>query len=83
MVDHLNQAQARFLWLGQQLNKIWNSVSWEKVTRPFRVGGLGIRSIESVNAAAMAHSVWRFPTGPEAIWMRILTHKYLKNHSFE
>ncbi|XP_074304974.1 uncharacterized protein LOC141639890 [Silene latifolia] len=68
----------RFLWGGDQDNQALSLVSWDMVTKEKDNGGLGLRSMRQVNTAFMAKLGWRLLSEPNALWARVLHHKYCK-----
>nr|KYP76171.1 Putative ribonuclease H protein At1g65750 [Cajanus cajan] len=67
VTKQLTTIQRSFLWGGKldEKKKAW--VSWEKICRPKKEGGLGIKKLDAFNEALLAK--WR-------MWGRILLSKY-------
>lgn len=62
-------------------NKIcW--VSWDTLTKPKSMGGLGFRDIEVFNQALLAKIAWRILTVPDCLFSRIILGKYCHKTSF-
>lgn len=72
----------RFWWdLSPEIKKMcW--VSWEKLSKPKNVGGLGFREIAQFNDAMLAKLSWRILKEPTSLLSRILTGKYCTTSSF-
>ena len=51
-------------------------MGWEKITKPKKVGGLGLQTSKGRNTALLAKLNWRFHTEGDAFWVRVLKHKY-------
>jgi len=76
--DELDRKVRRFLWAGTNLDRKPHLVAWATVTKSLEEGGLGIRSMRSLNSAAMVKLGWRMMQEPEALWARVLKYKYSK-----
>ncbi|KAF9626497.1 hypothetical protein IFM89_034431 [Coptis chinensis] len=65
-----------FLWSGDPSIKKGVTIAWDKVCKPYREGGLGIRKLGEVNRVMLMKLVWRFLEGKDdfAIFMQ---NKYL------
>jgi len=74
--NKIRKLQAKFLWgWGYEGNKIaW--VSWEKVCRPYREGGLGIKDINNFNAALLAKWKWMLGGQEVSLWSEVLQSRY-------
>lgn len=51
-------------------------LSWDKVVKPKREMGLGVRSMRHTNSASLAKLGWRVLHEPESVWSRLLRGKY-------
>jgi len=58
---------ANFLWKGKM-----HAISWNELCRPKLEGGVGIRKIQDVNAAAGLKLIWKLLTSQSlwALWMK-------------
>ena len=77
--DDLNSMIARYWWSQQdKLNKIhW--LSWEKLTRSKKKGGLGFRDLHLFNMAMLSRQAWRLLTNPDMLCAQVLKAKYYPN----
>lgn len=57
-------------------------VSWDRMTAPKALGGLGLRDIQLFNQALLAKLAWRIITVPDCLLARILKGKYCQRTSF-
>lgn len=71
----------RFWWdlTPEQKRMCW--VSWDKLTLPKTVGGLGFRDIEHFNDALLAKLTWRLLKHPGSLLGQTLLGKYCKSTS--
>ncbi|XP_056697578.1 uncharacterized protein [Spinacia oleracea] len=74
--DEIDRISRRFLWGGSEEKKKIHLVSWDTITKPKQLGGLGIRSMRQANSAFLAKLGWRVLAEPEALWSRVLRSKY-------
>lgn len=57
-------------------------ISWDKICRPKCESRLGIRRTQDVNAAFIAKLGWKIITGPDNLWTRVVSAKYLGKGDF-
>lgn len=58
-----------FLWSGPNLKKTGSKVFWEHICSPKHEGGLGFKSMQLWNQAAIANHIWFFIFGGEqSMW---------------
>ena len=63
-----------------KVNKIhWTS--WEKLSKPKRVGGLGFRDLHAFNIAMLARQAWRLIQNPNSLCAQVLSARYYPNDS--
>lgn len=72
----------RFWWTGsdQQQKICW--ISWDELTKPKSMGGLGFREIQDFNKALLEKLAWKILTKPDCLLSRILLGKYCQADSF-
>ncbi|XP_024014859.1 uncharacterized protein LOC112088828 [Eutrema salsugineum] len=72
----------RFWWdSNTEIRKIcW--VSWKRITKSKREGGLGLRDIQSFNDALLAKLSWRILKNAKCLLAKILLGKYCQDKSF-
>jgi hypothetical protein len=57
-------------------------MSWEKMDRSKRIGGMGFRDLNYFNKALLAKQGWRLCQNPSSLLGSILKAKYFPNSSF-
>ncbi|XP_028124903.1 uncharacterized protein LOC114321868 [Camellia sinensis] len=71
-----------FFWSGCEIRKYGAKVSWEHVCSPKSEGGLGFKSIEVWNKAAVAKHIWfLFSEGEQSMWCQWVKSYLLKGQS--
>lgn len=75
----IEKAFRNFLWKGRDSDKGSHLVSWDLVTTPRDLGGLGIDNIRSKNSTLLVKWLWQFEKEPEAMWRLVIKSKYGEN----
>uniref|UniRef100_A0A803L3S2 Reverse transcriptase zinc-binding domain-containing protein n=1 Tax=Chenopodium quinoa TaxID=63459 RepID=A0A803L3S2_CHEQI len=57
-------------------------IAWDMVCRRKKEGGLGVRSIEDWNTAALGKHVWAISQKKENLWVRWINAVYIKNQNW-
>lgn len=58
------------------------TVGWDKIIRPKKEGGLGIRAARESNIALLGKLVWDMQQNPNKLWVSMLRQKYVKQVEF-
>jgi len=58
-------------------------VAWERLCKPKREGGLGIRSAKEMNNALLAKLGWRLLNTRDGLWVQILRKKFRVGEIYE
>ncbi|GLU12193.1 hypothetical protein SLE2022_288930 [Rubroshorea leprosula] len=61
---------------GREGNRKIAWVSWEKVCRSRKEGGLGVKDLDKFNMALLGKWRWRLMVEKEALWNRVVEAKY-------
>jgi hypothetical protein len=70
-------------WWGMENGKRklhWRS--WEWLSSPKSMGGMGFRDMEIFNQAMLGHQAWRMTTDPNSLCARVLKGRYFPHDSF-
>ena len=70
-----------FWWAQQDKENKTHWLSWEKLTRSKRDGGLGFRDLYGFNLSMLARQAWRMLINPDSLCARVLKAKYFLNIS--
>lgn len=76
VISRINQLLARFLWSGQDKKGI-HKVSWQDVCLPKNEGGLGFRSVSSLNSACLMRFIWAVASKKDSLWVKRVNGRYL------
>ena len=57
-------------------------VAWDKICRPKKLGGLGLRKTSAVNTAFVAKLLWKFLTQSNNYWVQQMHAKHCSPNSF-
>lgn len=82
LCQHIDGLLRKFLWGSKdgQQKTCW--VTWEDMTKPKYMGGLGFREIELFNLALLARQAWRILQYPTSLSARVLKAVYYPNEDF-
>ncbi|KAG7544019.1 Ribonuclease H domain [Arabidopsis thaliana x Arabidopsis arenosa] len=75
-LDSLDRISRSFLWGSSPEKRKQHLISWKKVCRPKKDGGLGIRLARDMNKALLAKIGWRLLHDDSSLWVRVLRSKY-------
>jgi hypothetical protein len=79
LCDEMSTMICRFWWAQQEKENKMHWLSWEKLTRSKKDGGLGFRDLYGFNLAMLARQAWRMLIAPESLCARVLKAKYFPN----
>ncbi|KAK2441392.1 hypothetical protein QL285_012694 [Trifolium repens] len=78
--DFIDRTARNFLWKGSSTTGM-HLVGWDKITKPKKLGGLGIRKAREANTSLLGKLVWNIHQNNDALWEQVLKHKYLKEET--
>ncbi|KAJ4804033.1 RNA-directed DNA polymerase (reverse transcriptase)-related family protein [Rhynchospora pubera] len=70
-----------FFW-GKTDSKYLSLCAWKRITKPFSMGGLGIRDFRDFNKALIYKLAWKMQTVPDKLWCRVFKAKYFPRRNF-
>ena len=76
VLNSVDRLSRNFLWGSLEGKKRLHLVSWKKITKPKKDGGLGIQATKAKNVANLAKLNWRLHTKSSSPWARVLSQKY-------
>nr|KYP70287.1 Putative ribonuclease H protein At1g65750 family [Cajanus cajan] len=79
--NRIDQACRRMLWAKADNTRFWSPVSWDVVTQPKELGGLGVREARRVNVSLLGKLVWDMLSAPQKPWVNLLSSLYLHGES--
>jgi hypothetical protein len=79
VIKAIRSLQRNFLWKGSQNNRKWALVRWDKLCKPKKQGGLGIRDPGKMNQVMGAKMWWRWLQHPQELWAKMWKKKYAPN----
>ncbi|GKV18315.1 hypothetical protein SLEP1_g28713 [Rubroshorea leprosula] len=74
--SELDTISRNFIWGSTSNKRKANLVSWERITQPKKVGGIGIKANKEANQAAMPKLHWRMTTKTHKPWAKAFISKY-------
>jgi len=80
--DKMRSIISNYWWGIENGNKKLHWHSWEWLTAPKALGGMGFRDMELFNQALLAKQCWRLLTVPDSLCARVLKNRYFPNSSF-
>nr|AID60103.1 hypothetical protein [Brassica napus] len=75
-LNQLDKIARAFIWGSIDGTRKQHLVSWEKICKPKREGGLGIRLAKEMNVALLAKLGWRMLNTEDGLWVNILCKKF-------
>ena len=81
LCEHLNKLIRKFWWGSKNGQRKPHWVSWEEMTTPKTMGGLGFKDFELFNLAMLARQAWRLLQHPESLCARLLKSIYYPQSS--
>jgi ribonuclease HI len=81
LCEEISSIIGRFWWAQQDKDNKIHWLSWEKLTRAKKEGGLGFKDLHAFNLAMLAKQGWRLLTNPESLSAKVMKAKYYPNSS--
>jgi len=77
----IDRISRNFFWQKSGDSKGLPMVSWDKICRPKKAGGLGLRKMEAVNSAFLSKLTWKL-FHDQSLWIEQMKTKYSINELF-
>lgn len=80
----LEKAKKGFLWGDTNDCTKIHTLAWKHICQPKENGGLGLKTMKSMNKISLPPSAWRFLSQRDSLWVRFLHSKYgdIRNADF-
>ena len=75
----LDTLMSKFWWSQQDKETTMYWISWETLSKPKAMGGLGFRNMHDFNIAMLSRQGWRILQNPDNLSARILKARYFPN----
>lgn len=79
--DAIYRSVKDFIWKGNASSCL-PLVGWNKVSRPNRDGGLGVRPTRLCNIALLGKMVWDLTNSPNKLWVQLISQNYCGREEF-
>nr|KYP56435.1 Putative ribonuclease H protein At1g65750 family [Cajanus cajan] len=74
--DEVDKLCRSFLWGDSPTSRKIHAISWKTICMPKDQGGLGLRSMRTVNNSFMMKNGWSLITEPNKLWVKVIRSKY-------
>ena len=78
VLHQINNICRSYLWHGVTDSSAPGNVKWEKVCRPKKEGGLGVRNLYFWNLAVAGKIAWHISTKQDSLWVKWVHGIYMK-----
>lgn len=55
-----------------------HTIRWKDITKPKKLGGLGLRNLKHMNEACILKLGWEIKFGEDTLWCEVIKGKYLR-----
>ena len=76
ILSDIDKVNRNFLWGSFEHKKKMHWVNWDTITKPKKLGGLGLQSARGRNTALLTKLNWRLHNEKESQWAKVLRFKY-------
>lgn len=81
LCEEINSMISKYWWAQQDKERKIHWLSWEKLTRSKKEGGLGYKDRYTFNLAMLAKQGWRLLTNPNTLCAKVMKARYYPNSS--
>lgn len=81
LCKRIQSALTRFWWDGNNEKRKMSWISWKRMTKSYKSGGLGFQDIQTFNKALLAKISWRLINKPTCLLAKVLLGKYCLSSS--
>lgn len=74
--DEIAKLCRSFIWGDEENQRKVHLLSWEKLCKPKKEGGLGLRSTRTANSAFLMKTLWNFCNKSDSLWVTTIRSKY-------
>ncbi|GAU09996.1 hypothetical protein TSUD_398290 [Trifolium subterraneum] len=82
LCDQMERQISNFWWGSNVDQRKIHWVSWKKVCKQKKMGGMGFRNLKAFNEALLAKQGWRLITDPNSLVATVLKAKYFPHDQF-
>ncbi|KAF7842178.1 ribonuclease H [Senna tora] len=75
-INQIETLERDFLWGSSSEKRKLHQVKWDTVCLPRDLGGLGIKSLHSMNKAFLFKLAWNLFNNKNSLWVKVLSLKY-------
>lgn len=75
-VIHDLQKIRRFVWNDEDGHRKMHAVSWDEITKPKHLGGLGMRRLTTMNTSCLLKLGWELRSNKNNLWCQVMKGKY-------
>ncbi|PNX79184.1 ribonuclease H, partial [Trifolium pratense] len=75
-LEEIHKMQRRFIWGDTDQKRRFHAISWDRITVPKWMGGLGLRKLDVMNKACLLKLGWKVQNGSDELWCKVLRGKY-------
>ncbi|XP_026400419.1 uncharacterized protein LOC113296326 [Papaver somniferum] len=79
-ISHMNRIQRQYWWHNYTNHKSPRVISWDNVSLPKKLGGLGLKNLKNYNSVFLAKLAWNLLHNQDILCARILKGKYFSFH---
>jgi ribonuclease HI len=80
--ENMRRPISNFWWGAEDGKKKIHWRSWDWLSTPKYLGGMGFRDLSLFNQAMLAKQCWRLLVGPKSLCFRVLKGRYFPNEDF-